>query len=186
MRLTAKHLADLQTENGGYTSAAMKALTGLKNPFSQPKGWLRSLVGTEVSEETYQAAYALRNKLAGPSSGQRIANQKEAFWDRLQKQGYATYQDYIASDHWKATREWFLKQKEDKTCFCCGIGDAATVHHKSYQNLCFETMEDLVLVCSACHFHIHAVVKEGRCKLIKAHKYVRKLKNKSSDKMPII
>lgn len=59
MTLTRQNLHAGKTGNGGFKRAQVEAL-GLKWPVK--KGWLSELIGKEVSDETYSAFMAARER----------------------------------------------------------------------------------------------------------------------------
>ena len=76
--------------------------------------------------------------------------QTNNFWNS--KRG--RYIQYLNSDEWKKIRSLVLKRDENK-CQKCKIKDAEEVHHKTYDNLYNENLEDLISVCQKCHKEIH-------------------------------
>lgn len=68
--------------------------------------------------------------------------------------GYIPYQDYLRSDEWERTRSMRYELSGDK-CHKCGRSRKQArfleVHHKTYKNLPFERMSDLMVMCGHCH-----------------------------------
>ncbi len=62
------------------------------------------------------------------------------------------YNDYIASDKWKAIRLKVLK-RDNNLCQACLEAPAQDVHHITYANLGDELMFELLSVCRDCHFN---------------------------------
>lgn len=56
----------------------------------------------------------------------------------------------MASDHWRQTRLEALRHSRFR-CKECGAKGKLEVHHKTYDNLYWETMDDLEVRCRACH-----------------------------------
>jgi len=79
---------------------------------------------------------------------------RKAFWRRLEALGYATYADYLASDHWKDVRRRFWSSKLGQRCAGCK-GKPTQIHHRTYARLGDERLNDLVAVCRPCHVYIH-------------------------------
>lgn len=64
------------------------------------------------------------------------------------------YEQYLKTEHWR------LKKKEyssvyKKECAICGDKKKLHLHHKTYENVGKENLEDLVLLCEKCHYEIH-------------------------------
>ncbi len=64
------------------------------------------------------------------------------------------YEEYLQ------TETWAKKRKERMTTDCykctqCGSTDNLQVHHKTYERLGYERMDDLSTMCKECHFKIH-------------------------------
>ena len=69
------------------------------------------------------------------------------------------YKDFLQTPYWK-TISSFLKIKEQK-CEICGNTHNLHTHHKTYDNHGYELeyMEDLQVICEACHQKLHQEVK---------------------------
>lgn len=83
------------------------------------------------------------------------------------------YKEYINSSKWKLKRK-LLFEKIGYECEQCGYVYNLHVHHKTYDNLGNEPLEDLQVLCKQCHLSKH-------------DKYFDKLvlkKGKKSDKLP--
>lgn len=82
------------------------------------------------------------------------------------------YAKYLKSEHWQELK----KRRATRKCWCCRRKIAKPqIHHKTYERLGQELNRDLVSVCAHCHLEIHTLVKEGKCKLLFAHKAVKKI-----------
>ena len=68
------------------------------------------------------------------------------------------YQEYILSEAWAFMRRARLIEDKYKCCRC-GFKRELQVHHKTYDRLGNEEMEDLETLCVRCHNDIHM---EGR------------------------
>ena len=66
------------------------------------------------------------------------------------------YADYLRTDHWKALRLRKLRST-DYRCQACNVAGTMHVHHRTYKRRGHERLEDLTVLCSACHqlFHEH-------------------------------
>lgn len=78
--------------------------------------------------------------------------------------GKITYEDYLASPHWKEVKT----QRLALAGYCCDVcGDdeiQLQVHHKNYETLGHETMDDLAVLCPYCHKDVHKEITRLRGK----------------------
>lgn len=99
------------------------------------------------------------------------------------------YVSYINSPKWKAVR---LKAFAyyGKKCTKCGSTNLLHVHHNTYKNFKHEEIEDLNILCEACHMALHNkiknrnVLKTGALKVNKTPKK-KKSKNKKNKRNKI-
>lgn len=63
------------------------------------------------------------------------------------------YEEYLRSEHWKSKRS--LKLELCPKCEECGASDLLEVHHRTYERLFCERMEDLMTLCRRCHGRKH-------------------------------
>jgi hypothetical protein len=70
------------------------------------------------------------------------------------KENYAGYESYMKSPAWKKKREQALKY-HGKFCHLCKTPFSLHVHHLHYDTLYKEKMEDLMVLCKACHEGVH-------------------------------
>ena len=80
-------------------------------------------------------------------------------WENVKEDNYSSsrfgkYSNYIQSEKWKAIRDEVL-QRDQNLCQECKSTPAVEVHHKTYDNLFNEKLEDLISVCKDCHIEIH-------------------------------
>jgi len=67
-----------------------------------------------------------------------------------------TYQEYYTTKHWGVTKIRKFKQNKDRRCEACGRKHKnVQVHHKHYDSIGKESMQDLVVVCPDCHTKLH-------------------------------
>lgn len=66
------------------------------------------------------------------------------------KQNYGQYKAYLRSSQWKEKRQLILDR--DQCCSTCGSIDGLQVHHRTYDTLFNEPLEDLITLCQRCHF----------------------------------
>lgn len=69
----------------------------------------------------------------------------------LRNMGFPDYAAYLRSDLWRDIRRRVLEEKGSK-CFTCG-SQAKALHHLRYHHddLCGNTLENIVPVCDCCH-----------------------------------
>ena len=72
-----------------------------------------------------------------------------------------SYENYLQSSHWKATRLKMYRLRVPK-CEICKSTKQLNIHHKTYNNLWRETADDLVILCKKCHFLWHEYSKGMR------------------------
>ena len=80
-------------------------------------------------------------------------------------QDWIAYTEYIKSEEWRElTRIVF--DRDDQTCQNCLVheselesGNKLQCHHKHYQNLYIEAVEDLITQCHLCHEMYHDTIK---------------------------
>ena len=82
-------------------------------------------------------------------------------WDWIKKNNhetsnYAKYQNYLLSNKWKIKRAQAL-DRDKNICQECKKSEAQEVHHKTYDSLYNEPLEDLISVCKDCHVKIHII-----------------------------
>ena len=67
------------------------------------------------------------------------------------------YEDYLNSDHWQSLRSQVL-DRDGYHCTRCentNINSVLHVHHKSYDRLGHESLDDLIVLCETCHKQEH-------------------------------
>jgi 5-methylcytosine-specific restriction endonuclease McrA len=67
-----------------------------------------------------------------------------------------TYQDYIDSDQWRMMRAGLFYLRGEK-CERCGAEKNLHIHHKTYDRLYCELLEDLEILCASCHKKEHGI-----------------------------
>jgi hypothetical protein len=84
-------------------------------------------------------------------------------WDEITDMSHVAYQDYLASEAWRARRRIMLKRSFHK-CQVCGASDQLQIHHRTYDRLGNERPEDLTVLCGSCHtlFHQHRGMPKTR------------------------
>lgn len=66
------------------------------------------------------------------------------------------YDDYLQTDRWKSLAA-LVKDRAGRKCQLCGSPERLEVHHRTYERLGREQMQDLTCLCNLCHsaFHQH-------------------------------
>ena len=64
------------------------------------------------------------------------------------------YRAYLRTERWRSRRDWALRQRGHH-CEACGSAHALHVHHRSYDRLGDELLEDLRVLCDHCHALVH-------------------------------
>lgn len=72
----------------------------------------------------------------------------------LETEGYADYEEYLASSKWARKRTAVLERDQD-LCQACLNRQATEVHHLTYERIFDEPMFDLVAICRPCHERLH-------------------------------
>ena len=64
------------------------------------------------------------------------------------------YREYIRSKAWRDRRNQVLRRSRG-VCERCGKWPVVNVHHRTYERLGSERLEDLIGVCRHCHEEMH-------------------------------
>jgi len=80
------------------------------------------------------------------------------------------YDKYLLSPHWRAFRQKILKGWDYKCCWC-NSPDQLEVHHRTYERLGKEKMNDCVCLCDGCHVSAERAKQRG-LKTQKANQYL--------------
>lgn len=83
-----------------------------------------------------------------------------------------SYEAYLASDHWKALRARYKKEKIWE-CAVCGKTKRLHLHHRTYARVGKERLSDLIPLCGDHHKATHRLVSCG-VPLLDAHLKVGK------------
>jgi 5-methylcytosine-specific restriction endonuclease McrA len=75
-----------------------------------------------------------------------------------------SYDEYLKSLHWKILRQKYIETYGDKCEICDNKGEQ--LHHLNYDNLGNEEFDDLMLLCSSCHYANHKLNDEENNLLI--------------------
>ena len=78
---------------------------------------------------------------------------------RLRELGYPSYQIYLKSSHWARIRS---RYKSSRSWVClCGETDRLQLHHKTYERVGAEQLDDLQALCDRCHSLVHELERQG-------------------------
>lgn len=64
------------------------------------------------------------------------------------------YKEYLQTFHWKRLRTKKLEEYSSR-CQLCNSSSYIQVHHRTYENLGNELLDDLTILCSNCHKKFH-------------------------------
>lgn len=67
---------------------------------------------------------------------------------------FINYEEYLQSDYWDSIKNQVL-ERDDYRCRLCNSNKKLKVHHRTYNNLGQEKLEDLLTLCGKCHFDYH-------------------------------
>jgi hypothetical protein len=65
-----------------------------------------------------------------------------------------TYKNYLNSRHWKLYKEKYINIYR-KECAVCKSKVKLNFHHKTYENVGNESLDDVVILCRECHEKVH-------------------------------
>lgn len=71
------------------------------------------------------------------------------------------YEQYLRSSEWRDRRDAVLS-RDLHQCQTCLTTEALEVHHKTYERLGDEALEDLITLCDGCHHAITDVIRRRR------------------------
>lgn len=69
------------------------------------------------------------------------------------------YSQYMNTDHWKQKCQQKLESCR-RACQICNGEDRLVVHHRTYERLGQEDLEDLTVLCRSCHGIFHGKIRE--------------------------
>jgi len=76
--------------------------------------------------------------------------------EQVQKySGYSTYQEYLASSHWKNIRLAAIAKAGGRCMLCNSDLLPLHVHHRTYERLGNESENDVIVLCAAHHSQFH-------------------------------
>lgn len=71
------------------------------------------------------------------------------------------YTDYLKSAHWKSFKARYQQSDRPQECIRCG-NPRYELHHRSYDHVGAEQLDDVVALCRAHHSRAHKNVKAGK------------------------
>lgn len=74
--------------------------------------------------------------------------------------GYDSYNEYLRSSHWAGLKVRFRASDQLQACVC-GEEEGLQLHHKTYERVGNELLDDLVLLCRGCHEAVHTLERQG-------------------------
>lgn len=87
--------------------------------------------------------------------------------DRLRKLGYASYKEYLTSDHWYSVRKRFYASDRvirdgsgNILCSRCMKPRKTDIHHLTYTSLGNEKLMHLIALCRECHNFLHQIERK--------------------------
>jgi len=66
------------------------------------------------------------------------------------------YQEYLKTDHWIRV-SILAKENADNKCQLCNSNGHLHTHHRTYKNLGHEKLNDVIVLCQACHEKFHNI-----------------------------
>ena len=88
-----------------------------------------------------------------------------------------TYKEYLQSDTWKEKRKLKLSESGN-SCQLCNSQINLHIHHRTYERIFKENLNDLTVLCQICHSRFHETINEILDREIKEFKTM--LKNAES------
>ncbi len=77
-------------------------------------------------------------------------------WVAINARRGVPYRDYLHTDEWQQRRR-FLFRRVGYRCQICNGGSRLEVHHRTYDRLGKERVDDLTVLCDECHRAFHKV-----------------------------
>lgn len=103
-----------------------------------------------------------RNRAAAAARTVRVGSKRAWSRDqRLADLGYPTYKAYLTSETWAGIRARYYRANPDCVCFLCGSNKTLVVHHRTYERVGNERLDDLVALCPSCHTFVHTMEAAG-------------------------
>jgi len=78
----------------------------------------------------------------------------DAVNEDIKRKASTDYMTYLGSEPWKILRSKAYKRARRK-CEVCNTGGEIHAHHKSYANIGYERLADIIVLCRSCHRKFH-------------------------------
>lgn len=122
--------------------------------------------GTRPTCKTCRRAYRKPQRTAKKKTTRRNKQKSGVFHERLRALGFATYDEFLASDLWYRTRSkyftWRTSVGLPKKCEFCDAKERLAVHHVTYDRIGNEVPMDFRLLCKRCHEGVHRMHRRVR------------------------
>ena len=105
--------------------------------------WL-AIIAAKVAQDTEDWTEGLSHLI-------EVLAELEAMLVKERSVGYGTY---LRSVHWQTMRR-LAHDRAQGTCELCGRGGQLDVHHKTYERIGEERLDDLIVLCRSCHSKFH-------------------------------
>lgn len=79
---------------------------------------------------------------------------------RIRQLGYKDYDDYLLSPAWSDVKRRYRASDMPQMC-ACGATKGLQMHHKTYERVGQERLEDLAVMCKTCHRDLHIIEARG-------------------------
>lgn len=91
------------------------------------------------------------------------------------------YIEYLKTDQWKLIKSKVL-ERDNNRCNKCESTDKLHIHHKNYDSIFNESLDDLITLCKVCHYKHHSPdYRKGKLKRL-VEKKVNKQRVKPNKK----
>ncbi len=110
----------------------------------------------------------------------KITSGTESIPARVRKLGYASYRDYLKSEHWQSFRKKMREKYGGLRCEFCEASGILHLHHRTYKRLGKEWLGDVVLICENCHNLVHSKARQPKVTLWRATKKIRRYVTKKT------
>jgi len=90
-----------------------------------------------------------------------------------------SYNKYLETDYWKGIRN-SVCERDDNKCRLCNSNEKICVHHRTYEYIGEENLNELITLCNNCHyaFHkTHELNNKSDKKLRESNKLIEKFSN---------
>ena len=106
----------------------------------------------EASRAAHERGVSAEYERRAADRDARKQSERDAWWAR--------YNAYLRTPEWREKRKLVLI-RDGHRCTACSTAEAEEVHHITYRHAFNEPLFDLTAVCSACHYEITRMDREG-------------------------